>query len=192
MRLCIPSNVTPERKRILRAYGAEIVFTDPLEGSDGAIRQVRRVYAADPGPYFYPDQVQQPGQLRAHYDTTGPEMLAQTDGRMTHFVAGLGTSGTFMGAGRFFRDQKPHVQLDVGAARYAAARSRGAQAHGVGNRPGDLRSGLADLDMRVATEDAYKPRGVSRLKRACWSGSRAARRLSAGLRVAARLDRPSS
>src|SRR5688500_2412609 len=111
VRLCIPENVTPERKRILRAYGADIVFTDPLEGSDGAIRQVRRIYEADPGRYFYPDQYNNPANSEAHYDTTGPEILAQTGGRVTHFVAGLGTSGTFRGAGRFFRDEKPSVQL---------------------------------------------------------------------------------
>ena len=76
----MPSNVTPERKRILRAYGAELVLTDPMEGSDGAIREVRRIYAEDPGPYFYPDQYSNPANWRAHYDTTGPEILAQTDG----------------------------------------------------------------------------------------------------------------
>ena len=80
VKLCMPENVTPERKRILRAYGAELVLTDPLEGSDGAIREVRRVYADDPDRYFYPDQYSNPANWRAHYDTTGPEILAQTDG----------------------------------------------------------------------------------------------------------------
>ena len=111
VKLCMPSNVTPERKRILRAYGAELVLTDPMDGSDGAIREVRRIYEADPGPYYYPDQYSNPANWRAHYETTGPEILAQTDRRVTHFVAGLGTSGTFVGAGRYFRDHAPWVKL---------------------------------------------------------------------------------
>jgi cysteine synthase B len=99
VKLCMPSNVTPERKRILRAYGAELVLTDPMDGSDGAIREVRRVYEDDPAPYYYPDQYSNPANWRAHYDTTGPEILTQTDGEVTHFVAGLGTSGTFVAPG---------------------------------------------------------------------------------------------
>ena len=87
VKLCMPENVTPERKRILRAYGAELVLTDPLEGSDGAIREVRRVFAANPDRYFYPDQYSNPANWKAHYEGTGPEILAQTDGRITHFVA---------------------------------------------------------------------------------------------------------
>ena len=86
--LCLPENVTPERKRILRAYGAELVFTNPLEGSDGAIREARRRYAADPERYFYPDQYNNDFNWRAHYETTGPEIIAQTAGGVTHFVAG--------------------------------------------------------------------------------------------------------
>ena len=103
VRLCVPENVTPERKRILRAFGAEIIFTDPMQGSDGAIIKAKAVYAAEPGHYFYADQYNNPGNWRSHYDTTAPEILEQTGGRLTHFVAGLGTSGTFMGVGRRLR-----------------------------------------------------------------------------------------
>jgi cysteine synthase B len=103
VRLCVPANVTPERKRILKAFGAEIIFTDPMEGSDGAIVRAREMYAEQPETYFYPDQYSNPSNWRAHYDTTGPEILDQTGGRLTHFVAGLGTSGTFMGIGRRLR-----------------------------------------------------------------------------------------
>ena len=141
VKLCMPSNVTPERKRILRAYGAELVLTDPMDGSDGAIREVRKLYAEDPAPYYYPDQYSNPVNWRAHYDTTGPELLAQTDGAITHFVAGLGTSGTFMGIGRYFREHAPHVRLDLRAAGNRAARARGPEAHGVGHRPAHLRPG---------------------------------------------------
>src|SRR6186713_390917 len=111
VRLCVPENVTPERKRILRAFGAEIIFTDPMQGSDGAIIKAKALYAADPERYFYADQYNNPGNWRSHYDTTAPEILEQTGGRITHFVAGLGTSGTFMGAGRRFREVKPSIRL---------------------------------------------------------------------------------
>src|SRR5687767_3419981 len=97
LKLCMPANVTPERSRTLKAYGAELVLTDPMEGTDGAIREARRLFAADPQRYFYADQYNNEANWRAHYETTGPEIIEQTDGRITHFVAGLGTSGTFMG-----------------------------------------------------------------------------------------------
>jgi cysteine synthase B len=103
VRLCVPENVTPERKKVLRAFGADVVFTDPMEGSDGAIIKARAMYAANPELYFYPDQYNNESNWRSHFDTTGPEILEQTDGRLTHFVAGLGTSGTFVGVGRRLR-----------------------------------------------------------------------------------------
>ena len=111
VRLCVPENVTPERKRILRAFGAEIIFTDPMQGSDGAIIKAKALYAADPDRYFYADQYNNPGNWRSHYDTTAPEILEQTGGRLTHFVAGLGTSGTFMGVGRKLREVNPSIRL---------------------------------------------------------------------------------
>jgi S-sulfo-L-cysteine synthase (O-acetyl-L-serine-dependent) len=111
LELCIPGNVTGERRRTLAAYGAELVLTDPMEGSDGAIREARRRYAADPERYFYGDQYNNDANWRAHYERTGGEILQQTGGRVTHFVAGLGTSGTFMGVGRRLREHNPDVQL---------------------------------------------------------------------------------
>ena len=100
VRLCVPENVTPERKRILKAFGAEIVFTDPMEGSDGAIIRAKAMYAAEPDLYFYPDQYNNPANWRAHFEHTGVEIWEQTGGRVTHFIAGLGTSGTFIGTAR--------------------------------------------------------------------------------------------
>src|SRR5882672_9604920 len=94
VKLCLPANASMERKRILKAYGAEIVFTDPGEGSDGAIRRCREIYAADPDRYYYPDQYNNPANWKAHFETTGPEIIEQTGGRVTYFVTGLGTSGT--------------------------------------------------------------------------------------------------
>jgi cysteine synthase B len=115
VRLCVPSNVTPERKQILGTYGAELIYTDPMDGSDGAIREARRLYAEAPDRYFYPDQYNNDGNWQAHYETTGEEIIAQTNGRVTHFVAGLGTSGTFVGVGRrlraFEREQNRRIEL---------------------------------------------------------------------------------
>ena len=108
--LCMPSNVSPERKKILAAYGANIVWTDPADGSDGAIRKARSLAASDPQKYFYADQYGNNNNWLAHYLGTANEIWKQTEGRITHFVAGLGTSGTFMGTTRRLRELNPAVQ----------------------------------------------------------------------------------
>lgn len=107
----MPANASEERKKILRAYGVEIVLTDPGEGSDGAIREARRLYAEDPERYFYPDQYSNPANPRAHYETTAPEIWEQTAGEVTHFVAGLGTSGTFVGTARRLKEYNPEIKV---------------------------------------------------------------------------------
>jgi cysteine synthase B len=109
--LCLPSNASPERKRILGAYGVELHLTDPLQGSDGAILEARRLAAERPDLYVYLDQYSNPENPRSHYRTTGPEILEQTGGAVTHFITGLGTSGTFVGTARFLREQAPGVRL---------------------------------------------------------------------------------
>lgn len=109
--VCVPANATPERRVLLEAYGAEVVLTDPLEGSDGAIRRARDLAAARPDRYWYADQYNHPANPRAHYATTAEEIWRQTDGRVTHFVAGLGTTGTLVGAGRRLKELNPAVQL---------------------------------------------------------------------------------
>ena len=110
VKLCLPASASVERKRILRAYGAELVITPGDEGSDGAIRRVRELYASDPAKYFYPDQYSNPANWQAHYRTTAEEIWAQTEGRVTHFVAGLGTSGTFMGTTRRLKERNPGIR----------------------------------------------------------------------------------
>jgi cysteine synthase B len=110
VKLCLPANASIERKRILNALGAELVLTDPGEGSDGAFRKVRELYAADPDAYFYADQYNNPANWHAHFETTGPEILAQTEGRLTHFVALMGTTGTFTGTSRRLRQDQPNVE----------------------------------------------------------------------------------
>jgi S-sulfo-L-cysteine synthase (O-acetyl-L-serine-dependent) len=109
--ICLPSNASPERKRILEAYGVELRLTDPLQGSDGAILEARRLAAERPDLYVYLDQYSNPENWRAHYRTTGPEIWEQTEGEITHFITGLGTSGTFVGVGRFLRERAPAVRL---------------------------------------------------------------------------------
>jgi|SRR5579872_3271705 len=155
VRLCLPANASIERKRILTAYGAEVVLTDPAEGSDGAIRKCREIYEADPDQYFYPDQYNNPANWKAHYETTGPEILEQTAGRITHFVAGLGTSGTFVGVTRRLRRETPDAKC------YSAQPSSGF--HGIEGLkhmptaivPGIYDDTLADGNLWLHTEDAY-------------------------------------
>src|SRR5664280_2218178 len=108
--LCVPSNVSKERKHILAAYGAEVIWTDPADGSDGAIRKAREMIAAEPDRYFYADQYGNPQNWKAHYRTTANEIWRQTEGQITHFIAGLGTSGTFMGTTRRLRELNPAIQ----------------------------------------------------------------------------------
>src|SRR5688572_7070657 len=156
VRLCVPGNVTPERKRILKAFGAEVVFTDPMEGSDGAIIKAKAMYAESPDLYFYPDQYNNPGNWRAHYDTTAPEILEQTQGRITHFVAGLGTSGTFMGAGRRLREAKPSIRLTSVQPDSPLHGLEGLKHMATAIVPGIYDPALADEDLGVATEEAFE------------------------------------
>jgi len=110
VRLALPQNASEERKRILKSYGAELVLTSPLEGSDGAIREARKLYAENPDLYFYADQYNNPANWRAHYETTANEIWEQTAGRVTHFIAGLGTSGTFVGTSRRLKELNPAMK----------------------------------------------------------------------------------
>jgi len=156
VRLCVPSNVTPERKRILQAFGADIVFTDPMQGSDGAILRARELYAADPDLYFYADQYNNPGNWRAHYDTTAPEILEQTGGRVTHFVAGLGTSGTFVGAGRRFREFNSAIRLISVQPDSPLHGLEGLKHMQTAIVPGIYDQSIADEDVGVSTEEAFE------------------------------------
>ena len=156
VRLCVPENVTPERKRILLGFGADIVFTNPMEGSDGAIIRAKAMYAADPNRYFYPDQYNNPGNWRAHFDTTAAEILEQTGGRITHFVAGLGTSGTFMGVGRRLREVNPGVRLISVQPDSPLHGLEGLKHMETAIVPGIYDPSLADEDLAVSTEEAFE------------------------------------
>jgi cysteine synthase B len=189
VKLCVPDNASPERKLILRALGAELVLTDPLEGTDGAIREARRLHASDPERYFYPDQYNNDANWQAHFDTTGPEIIEQTSGRLTHFVAGLGTSGTFMGTGRRLRRFNPAVKLISFQPDLPLHGLEGLKHMESAIVPGIYDPTLADEDLRVDTETAYSM--VRRLAReeGLLAGVSSGAALAVVLTVARRLDR---
>jgi len=188
VKLCLPENASPERKLILRAFGAELVLTNPLEGTDGAIREVRRLVAEHPERYFYPDQYSNESNWRAHFDTTGPEIVEQTSGRITHFVAGLGTSGTFMGTGRALRRFNPAVKLISFQPDSSFHGLEGLKHMASAMVPAIYDPTLADEDLRVSTEDAHAL--VRRLAReeGLLVGISAGAALAATLQVARRLS----
>src|SRR5436190_36145 len=155
VKLCVPENASPERKLILKAFGAELVLTSPLESTDGAIREARKLHAGTPGKYFYPDQYANDGNWRAHYDTTGPEIIEQTAGRLTHFVAGLGTSGTFVGTARRLKQFNPSIKLISFQPATAFHGLEGLTHMESAIVPGIYDPGIADEDLRVESEDAF-------------------------------------
>ena len=186
--LCVPDNASPERKLILRALGAELILTDPLDGTDGAIREARRLYSAEPARYFYPDQYNNDANWRAHFDTTGPEIIEQTSGRLTHFVAGLGTSGTFVGTGRRLRRFNPAIKLISFQPDSPLHGLEGLKHMASAIVPGISDPTLADEDLRVATETAYTM--VRRLAReeGLLAGVSSGAALAATLEVARRVE----
>jgi len=189
VKLCLPDSASPERKRILGAFGAELVITPGDEGTDGAIRRVHEIVAADPQKYFYPDQYSNPANWQAHYRTTANEIWEQTTGRITHFVAALGTSGTFVGAARRLKELNPGIRcisLQPDAPFHGL---EGWKHMATAIRPAIYDDKLADENLHVSTEEAY--RLVKRLAREeglLVSPSSAAALLGC-LRVAARVPK---
>lgn len=154
--LCMPENVSVERKRILQAYGANIIYTDPADGSDGAIRHARALYAGDPDRYFYADQYSNDANWRAHYLTTANEIWQQTQGRVTHFVSMLGTSGTFVGTTRRLKELNPNVRCISLQPDSPFHGIEGAKHMATAIVPKIYDATLADQELGIATEDAYK------------------------------------
>jgi cysteine synthase B len=189
VKLCVPANASSERKLILKAFGAELILTDPLESTDGAIREARRLKAEEPDRYFYPDQYNNDGNWMAHYDTTGPEIIEQTGGALTHFVAGLGTSGTFMGTARRLRKFSAAIKLISFQPATAFHGLEGLKHMESAIVPGIYDPGLADEDLRVESEDAFEM--VRRLAReeGVMAGISSGAALAATLQVARRLDK---
>jgi S-sulfo-L-cysteine synthase (O-acetyl-L-serine-dependent) len=155
VRLCLPRNASPERKKIMRAYGAEIILTNPAEQSDGAIRMAKKLYDENPDAYFYPDQYSNDANWQAHFQTTGPEILEQTGGRVTHFVAGMGTTGTMMGVGRFLRESKPGVTIISMQPDSPFNGLEGLKHLETAIVPAIYDPTVADYNMECRTEDAY-------------------------------------
>jgi len=153
--LCMPSNVSVERKRILAAYGANVHWTDPADGSDGAIRKARELAAAEPGRYFYADQYGNDNNWRAHYNTTAPEIWKQTNGTVTHFVASLGTSGTFMGTTRRLREFNPAIKCISMQPDSPFNGLEGLKHMATAIVPPIYDDKLADWNIDMATERAY-------------------------------------
>ena len=186
-KLVIPQNASPERIKILRAYGAALMFSSPLENTDGAIRLARELAAAEPGRYFYADQYSNPANWQAHFRTTGVEVWEQTHGRVTHLVAGLGTSGTFVGTGRRLREFNPEVQLIAVQPEAPFHGLEGLKHYETAMIPGIYDETLADGQVNVTTEEAYAM--VRRLAReeGLFVGVSAGAAAAAALRVAAEL-----
>jgi len=184
VRLCIPTNANRERKAMLAAYGAEVVWTDPLEGSDGAIRRAREIAAGRESGLFHADQYSNPANWRAHYETTGVEILEQTNGEVTHFVAGLGTTGTLMGVGRRLREELPAVTLVAVQPDSAFHGLEGLKHLETAIVPGIYDPGIPDRHVFVATEAAQEM--VLRLAReeGILTGPSGGAAVAASLRVA--------
>ncbi len=153
--LCLPANANVERKRTLRIYGAELIETDPLAGADGAQLQAQELAAREPNKYFYPDQYNNVANWRAHYEGTGPEIWTQTAGRVTHFVAGMGTSGTLMGVGRRLKEYEPRVRLVAVQPDSPLHGLEGMKHYATALVPGIYDPSLPDEQIEIATEEAY-------------------------------------
>jgi cysteine synthase B len=163
VKLCMPKNASEERKKILNAYGVEVVLTDPGEGSDGAIREARKLAAEDPERYFYPDQYSNPANPRSHYESTGPEIWEQTGGEVTHFVAGLGTSGTFVGTSTRLKEYDAGIQVVSFEPDSPFHGLEGMKHMGSAIVPKIYDPSVADENLATPTEDAYEM--VKRLAR---------------------------
>ena len=191
--LVIPANVSIERKKIIAAYGAQMIFSDPMEGSDGALEQCREMLHENPNRYFKPDQYFNPANSLAHYETTGPELWWQTQEKLTHFVAGMGTGGTLMGTGRYLKEQNPHIQI-VGVEPDDGLHGLEGLKHMASSIvPGIYHEEQLDRKINVSTEDAYE--SVYRLGReegllvgqssgaAMWAALKIAREIDDGIVV---------
>ncbi len=154
--LTLPANASPERVAVLRALGAELILTDPMEGTDGAIRKAQALLAEHPGRFFHADQYGNPANWQAHYFTTGPEIVQQTEGRVTHFIAGMGTSGTIMGVGRYLRHYNPEIQIIAGQPESPYHGLEGLKHMATAIQPAIYDPQAPDQILTVPTEAAYE------------------------------------
>ena len=183
VRLCVPANVTTERLRMLRAYGADVILTDAMDGSDGAILEARRLHQADPS-LFYPDQYNNPANWRAHYETTALEIWRQTEGRVTHFVAGLGTSGTFVGTARRLRELNPRIRTCSVQPDSPLHAIEGLKHMASSIVPGIYDETVSDEQLRVSSEEAQAMTRRLAKQHGLLAGVSSGAALTAALRVA--------
>ena len=187
VKLVMPGNVSDERKRICRAFGAELIFSDPLEGSDGAIIDARKIYEDNPEYYFKPDQYNNPANPRAHEESTGPEIWRDTDGKVTHFIASLGTSGTLVGTGRFLKKVNPDIRI--------VAAEPDSPFHGIEGLkhiessivPGIYDTSVFDEKIGIDTDEAYRFTQRLASEEGILSGQSCGCALAASLKVAEKL-----
>lgn len=187
VKLFLPGNVSPERISILRVYGVDLSFTDPLEGSDGAIRAVRELAQREPDRYFYADQYNNPANWLAHYKTTGVEIWNQTQGKVTHFVAGLGTSGTLTGTGRRLKEYNHRIEIISAQPDVAFHGIEGWKHMATSIKPGIYNPGFADRDMGIDTDASYDMARRLAREEGYLVGISAAAALVAALKVAEEL-----
>ncbi len=185
--LCVPTNLSVERRRILRAFGADLIFTPATEGTDGAQRVARSMAESAPDRYWYFDQYNNEANWRAHFETTGPEILDQTRGRITHLVACLGTTGTFVGAGRFLKGKLPKVQLVAVQPDSPFHGIEGVKHLESAKVPGIWDPTLPDLTMTVSTEDAQAAARRLAREEGYLVGTSSGAALDAALRLAERI-----
>jgi S-sulfo-L-cysteine synthase (O-acetyl-L-serine-dependent) len=186
--LCMPASASAERRAILRAHGATLDLTDPLEGTDGAIRKAREMAAENPERYFYPDQYSNPRNWGAHFDTTGPEIWQQTGGALTHFVAGLGTTGTFVGVARYLKSRTDAVCCVAMQPDRPLHGLEGLKHMGSQMVPAIWDSSLADASLEVSTEAAYAMCRRLAREEGILAGPSSGANVAAAIRVALELE----
>ena len=187
--LVVPANISEERKKALEAYGAKLVFTDPLLGSDGALLEAKRIYEANPDQYFKADQYNNPSNWRAHYETTGLEILRQSRARITHFIAGVGTSGTLMGTGRRLKEYNPKIRLFGVQPDTGFHGIEGLKHIETAIRPGIYDESIVDETFFVKTEDAYEMMTRLAKEEGLWVGPSSGAAFWASLKLAESIDR---
>ncbi|RIK35270.1 MAG: cysteine synthase [Chloroflexi bacterium] len=186
--LVMPGNVSQERKALVRAYGARLIESDPLEGSDGAIRLVRELVAAHPERYFYANQYNNPANWQAHYETTGPEIWQQSRGMVTHFVAGLGTTGTFVGAGRYLKSRNPAIRLVALQPEDELSVIEGLKYLPTAILPGIYDPNLADRQLGIDAEETWRMTRWLAQEAGLFVGVSSGAAMAGAIQVASELD----
>ncbi len=188
VKLVVPANVSEERKKALEAYGVKLIFTDPLMGSDGALLEAKKIYELNPDQYFKADQYNNPSNWRAHYETTGVEILQQSEGRVTHFVAGVGTGGTLMGAGRRLKEYNPEIKIFGVQPDSGFHGIEGLKHIETAIRPGIYDETILDGTLFAKTEDAYDMANRLTREEGLWVGPSSGAAFWASLKLAESID----